>query len=474
MKNFLTIICVLSSVSISHAVRAQNAEPSLHPDVKNIINVWIESQMDYEKIPFVSASYTRKQQTLWSGNYGKAAVGHEQPVTDQAISSICSSSKVFTATAIMKLVDEGKLSLDQKVKDLLPRFSIQGDDVDAITVRSLLTHTSGLPRDTKHSYWSGPNHDFPAEDDFYKSLTQQKMAHRFDTKVEYSNIGFALLGQIIQIVSEKSYKDYMESEIFEPLGMTHSVVELPKNQYGNEHVIGYSAINRDGKRQPANFYQTRAMQPAAGISSNGADLAKYAKWHFREIDASTPELMSSSSLMQMYQTDHSSVESNRGLGFIVNQDKQGDTWAMHGGMCPGYNSFLKLNLTKKEGFAFNTSANKVRAIAYINNLNKIIARGDEIDDTSIDGLNLSQYEGFYDLNPFNSEYYIGKWGSGLVLLYLPADTIDYAMYQYAHVDKDIFSLIQNGELTDEKIKFQRDKQGKVVAVMNDGGLHRKL
>ncbi len=51
---------------------------------------------------------------------------------------------------------------------------------------------------------------------------------------------------------------------------------------------------------------------------------------------------------------------------MINQDKQGDTWAMHGGMCLRYNSFLKLNLTKKEGFAFNTSANKVSAIAYIN------------------------------------------------------------------------------------------------------------
>ncbi len=76
---------------------------------------------------------------------------------------------------------------------------------------------------------------------------------------------------------------------------------------------------------------------------------------------------------------------------------------------------------------------------------------------------MSQYVGFYDLNPFNSEYYIGKWGNGLVLLYLPVDAIDYAMYQYAHVGKDVFALIQNGELTKEKIEFQRDKQGKVVA-----------
>ncbi len=300
MKKILTIICTLLSVSFSHAATGQNAKSSLHPDVENIINVWIESQMDYEQTPFVSASYTREQQTLWSGNYGKAMMGDKQLVTDQAISSICSSSKVFTASAIMKLVDDGKLSLDQKVKDILPRFSIQGDDMDAITVRSLLTHTSGVPGDTEHSYWSGPNHDFPSEDDFYNSLAHQKMAHRFDTKVEYSNIGFALLGQIIQIVSDKSYEDYIESEIFWPLGMTHSMVELPKDLYGNEHVVGYSAINRDGKRQPANFYQTRAMQPAARISSNGADLAKYAQWHFREKDANTPELMSATFLMQMF------------------------------------------------------------------------------------------------------------------------------------------------------------------------------
>ena len=471
MKKLLPVL--LSGVFATSALASTT--DTLRPDAEKLIDVWLESELDYQDIPYLSASYTQGAKVVWSGVYGVIDKTTSAKANDETISSICSISKVITATAVMKLVDEGKLSLDSKLSTLLPKLTFEKTHASSgdITVKHLLNHTSGVPRDTKHSYWSGPVHNFPSENELYESLATQQTIGEIDQQHAYSNVGYALLGLIITEVTGQSYKEYIENEIFAPIGMSNSVVELPELGVASNHAIGYTAPNRDRNRKVANVYQTRAMQPAAGVSSNAEDLAKFASWQFKELQADSKILISASSLEKMYQTDHSEAAKHRGLGYQISKDKSGDTWAMHGGMCPGYNSFLKINVTDKEAFAFTTSANKVRAIKYINSLSELVSRGKQIKTDKQVTVDLADYEGFYDLNPWNSEYYVGKWGQDLVLLYLPADSMQYAFYQYQHIEKDTFQLVENGELKDEIITFNKNKAGKVVSITNGGNLHFK-
>ena len=287
--------------------------------------------MDYEKAPYFSASYVNGQQIVWHKTYGKVALRDSIVANDQTIASICSTTKVITATAIMKLVDEGKLTLEHRITDLLPQLSIKDkfNHFKDITVRTLLTHSSGMPRDTKHAYWSGPNHDFPNQQELYQSLAELELTFPIDEKVSYSNIGYALLGQIIETVSGKSFKHYIENEIFAPLEMHNSVVELPQSKYGKSHAIGYSAMNREGNRQAANFYQTRAMQGAAGVSSNALDLAKFIRWQFDLSTGKDNRLLSAETLAKMYQNNYAPAVSTRGLvtKYIkMKQAKMGYAW----------------------------------------------------------------------------------------------------------------------------------------------------
>lgn len=473
MKNLWVSLLLIALVAPVFAKGTGKLSPNLSSDAKNIINIWLDAQLAYEKIPYLSASYVNDQQTAWQGTFGHVDQQKTLAATESSIASVCSITKVFTATAVMKLVDEGKLSLDDKLSDILPQFTIQGLSIEDITVRTLLTHTSGLPRDTKHAYWSGPSHDFPAKDEFYQSVARQTRLANADTKVQYSNIGYALLGLIVESVSNGSYKHYIEREIFTPLGMDNSIIEMPESLYGNKHVIGYSALKRNGERSPANFYQTQVMQAVAGMSSNANDLAKFASWHFRATEAEKTDVVSAETLNTMYKLGQHDVETNRGIGFIIQEDKKGNVWAMHGGVCPGYTSFFKMNVTGKEAFSFVISANRVKALAYINNLQEIIARASQISQQEPVNIDLTQYEGFYDLHPWNSEYYVGKWGNELVLLYLPVDSIKYAMYHYRYSGKDTFQRVEEGKLTQEKIVFHRDKNGKVMSILNEGGIHKR-
>lgn len=465
----LLLLCTAQSVFSSEKV-------VLHQDITDLIDVWLNAQLDYEGIPYMSVGYVTEGQVVWHGSYGVINTESNVPASENTISSICSTTKLFTATAIMKLVDEGKVGLDQKVSQILPNLKINHKHLEngEMTVRSLLTHTSGLPRDTEHAYWSGPEHGFPSKGQLKASLATLPSIHNVNEQVEYSNVGMALLGLIIEQVSNKSYKDYIESELLQPLGMTDSVVEMSENNYGGEHALGYTAKLRNGNRELANFYKTRAMQPAAGMSSNAKDLAKFALWQLNP--ESNIKLMRANAIKKMFEPHvlANGEVSQRGLGYQVYTDNKDVKWATHGGMCPGYTSFVKLNLTDNKAITFTNSANGVRALAYVNNLNELLRQAEQVDFTEPTTTDLTEYEGFYDLRPWNSEYYVGKWGPDIVLLYLPVDSIKYSLYRYKEVGKDTFQLFENGQLKDETIRFNRNSANQVVSVTNEGGVHNKL
>ena len=117
-----------------------------------VVRVWMDAQRAYEQIPGVSAAIVHDQEVLWTGAYGLADVGTRRPATPQTIYSICSISKLFTSVAVMQLRDAGKLRLDDPVAKHLPWLTIRKTAPDApeITIEGLLTHASGLPRESDH------------------------------------------------------------------------------------------------------------------------------------------------------------------------------------------------------------------------------------------------------------------------------------------------------------------------------------
>jgi len=469
----LTLLCVNSFVVYSK----ENDEK--YEDVSKLIDVWLSYEKDYHDIPFIAGMAVDDQKLMWSGAFGNVNVEDFVAGNENTMSSICSISKVFTATAIMKLVDGGKLNLDDKVKDIMPEYAViqKFPEGGPVTIRSLLSHTSGLPRDTKHGYWAGPEHAFPKANELFKSLSTQETEGPVGLEVSYSNVGYALLGQIIEKVSGATYKDYLESNIFQVLKMSNSVVEMSSSLYGNKHAIGYTAVNRYGKRNRASFYQGKVMQPAMGISSTALDMAKFSMWQFRLADASEAEIMKPSTLKSMYKSHGTAKgEHDRGFGYVVYTDKKGSDWAIHGGVCPGYVSFLKMDVTNKKAYAFLVSANRGNPYQYVDRLIGILDRAEQIqpiehkvkEKSEID---LSQYEGFFNVNPWNSDYYVAKWGNGLVSLHFPVESLKYSMRHYQHVEGDNFQLVENGVLTNEKIHFSRDKLGNVEKIHNMGNYH---
>lgn len=185
----------------------------------------------------IAAAVVKGQDTLLLEAYGKADVEGNVPMTVDTVIPIGSTTKQFTAAAILQLRDQGKLSLDDDITKWLPDFDTRGNKV---TLRHLLSHTSGIsdlaamPELRAMRLIRNPT---ATRDDVYKVVHRHPFLFPTGTMEIYSNTNFWLLGLVIEKASGMTYEDYVEKKIFEPLGMTRSMYcnnseNVPRRTYG--------------------------------------------------------------------------------------------------------------------------------------------------------------------------------------------------------------------------------------------------
>ena len=191
------------------------------------LSSFILMEMRTKKIPGLSISVSDSSGILWSRGFGLARKSPKIPFTNTTISNIGSVSKTFTATAIMKLVEAGKVRLDEPLSTYLPEFkpATRGTTAGDITIRRLLTHHSGLSSDNFYRFFLGDSRP----ENYPRQLSEALDAANALTPVRgpgqvfsYSNLGFSLLGLVVERVSGVAFDDYLRQEIFGPLGMKDS------------------------------------------------------------------------------------------------------------------------------------------------------------------------------------------------------------------------------------------------------------
>ncbi|TDQ32988.1 serine hydrolase [Zeaxanthinibacter enoshimensis] len=443
-----------------------------------LIEVWLDAQKDYEALPGISAIVVKDQEVLWQGGYGMANREEKVATTAETICSICSISKLFTAVAVMKLYEEGKLRIDDEVSDLLPWYNLQQQFPDSgpVTVRSLLTHSSGLPREANFPYWTGPDFPFPSEEQVRAELGKQETLYPASTYFQYSNLGLTLLGEIVTQVSGMPYEQYIQKNILDPLQLTDTRTELPQSLYGKQLAIGYGALKRDGSRDRLKLFQANGITAAAGFSSNVSDLGQFASWQFRLLDTTTTEILKPATLRYMQQVHYTDPgwDVTWGLGFAVRKADDGGSWVSHGGSCPGYRSVLMLHPGKELAYSVMINANGTNPGKYAMGMHKILSKVKEHDKDSEDGPDLSPYTGYYDTQPWGSEAYIGSLNGQLVELYLPADNPAEAMTFYKHIEGDTFRRVRDDDELGETLEFERDANGRVTRLKNHDNYARRI
>jgi CubicO group peptidase (beta-lactamase class C family) len=439
-----------------------------HPHVKQALElarVWLEGQQAYEQVPGVSAAVVHDQHVLWSGGFGQADLASARPATADTVYSICSISKVFTSVAVLQQRDAGKLRLDDPVQKHLPWFALKRTEGEGdVTIEGLLTHSSGLPRESEHAYWSAPDFTFPSREDVMSTVSHQEPLYAPATAFQYSNLGITLAGEVVAAASGEPYDAYVRRHILDPLGLRSTSPEMPEAARGNALATGYGPRNREGKRAPLPFFSARAIAPAAGYASTASDLARFASWQFRLLGKGGTEVLKATTLREMYRVHWAEpdFETLWGLGFaIVRRD--GKVFVGHGGSCPGYRTHLLLMPDDKIGSVVLANAQAVAVHNWAQRLYDIVApavktarEGGKADAPE----DLKRYAGAYSVFPWGGEVAVVPWKDGLAMVDIPSDDPVKDMTKLKKTGEHTFRRVRKDDTLGEEIVFEMGADGR--------------
>jgi CubicO group peptidase (beta-lactamase class C family) len=210
--------CVVSTLPASAAGPA--GTPALGEALARFDRA-IRAEMDTGASPGLAAAIVLDGETLWTASYGSADVAADRPVDRSSRFILGSISKLFTALAIVQLRDAGKLGLDDAVTRHLPWFTLAGTPRPTLTLRELLLQLGGLPREPIGASWL--DRVMPTKEDLVRTMADEAPALPPETAWKYSNLGYAVLGLVVEAASGESYADYVAGHITRPLGMVDTV-----------------------------------------------------------------------------------------------------------------------------------------------------------------------------------------------------------------------------------------------------------
>ncbi|WP_137120231.1 serine hydrolase domain-containing protein [Segeticoccus rhizosphaerae] len=295
------------------------------------------AQRDW-RTPGLSAGLVRDGELVWSSHVGSARLEPEpEPATDDTQYLIGSVTKTFTAVLVMALRDEGKLRLDDPLSTHLP-----GTAHGTITIRQMLAHASGLQREPVGRIWESL--DAPDEERLLRELGQAERVLPPHFAFHYSNLAYALLGQVVERLEGCSWQESVTRRVLQPLGMAHS--GLTPDDARRAHGYSVHPHSRVARREP--LFELRATAPLGGLWSTVADLARYAAF----VADPDPDVLSRDTVDEMCRplimTDLEGWSRAYGLGYDL--QRAGDrVLAGHGGAMPGYVTGLRVRRKDKVG-----------------------------------------------------------------------------------------------------------------------------
>ena len=291
---------------------------------------WLEFRLAADRVPGVQAAVLHDDEVVLSAAHGVADVTTGEPLTDRHLFRIASHSKTFTATAVMQLVERCALRLDDTVGERIAELA--SSPITAVTVRELLSHAGGVVRDG----WDGDfwqlDRAFPDRAELLRIAADDSAVLGRNERFKYSNVGYSLLGLIVEHVSGTPFRDYVIAHVIGPLGLTDTGPDLDEARRG-DYAAGHTALAYANERIPIDHIDTGAMSAATGLYSTASDLARYAAAHFEGDD----RLIGADAKRQMQHGEWKidGTESEYGLGFEIVTIGERRVLG-HGGGYPGH------------------------------------------------------------------------------------------------------------------------------------------
>jgi len=375
------------------------------------LRAFAETALEAVGVPGASLGVLADGEMRTAG-FGVNNVDHPLPVSDETFHQIGSITKTFTGTLAMRLVEQGKLDLDATVRTYLPDFKVLDEEASAgATVRHLMTHTAGWAGDVFRD--TGEGDDALAE--YVARMDDLEQLAPLGTVWSYNNAGFAVLGRIVEVVTDRRFLDVLHEMLIEPLGLASTHVDIDPVITGR-FAVGHQ-VTAGGTRVIPSWILPGYVRPMGAIICTVKDILRYAAFHLGDgTSASGERLLTAESLAAM-QTPQITVwgKAHWGLTWSIDEEASARRIA-HGGGTSGQVSMLTLVPERRFAVAVLSNANRgseltrdVTERALKDYLSIDVERPKPIESTDQE---LAQYVGLYE-RPF-SNLEIGMLGGRLI------------------------------------------------------------
>ncbi|MCX6582585.1 MAG: cyclic peptide export ABC transporter [Candidatus Aminicenantes bacterium] len=336
----------------------------------------VRKLMEEWDIPGLSLAIV-KGDRVYTRGFGYADAGEKTPVTPDTLFELASTSKAFTALAVLKLEKEGLVNLDAPVSTYLPWFHVnyQGRECP-VTLRQLLHHTSGIP--TRSIALISRGNDPDALQQTVRKLVGFELVRKPGTEFEYATINYDVLGAIIESVSGMSYENYLAKNLLAPLGMTHTYVGRPADSsaMAKGYKIGFFAA----REYEAPVY--RGNNPAGYIISNANDMVRWLK-----VQTGLEESPFTPLVQESHKPDHTvaiqqATLGSYGMGWFSYM--KGADVLDHQGLNPNYTAYIGFSPKEKLGVAVLANSSST-ATPWIGYYILGVLRGQELASLNITG-----------------------------------------------------------------------------------------
>ena len=332
------ISIVLASIFILVGCSGSTEINKLEPELSTDIDTYIQQVMDKFDIPGMTIAITKDGENVFTQAYGVRSLNTGERMKSDYLFHMASVSKPFVATAIMQLVEQGKMDLDAPLIDYLPYFELADDRYKDITIRQMLNHTSGMP-DVDDYEWDKPQYDDGAAERFVRSLNNEQMVGIPGAHWQYSNMAFDVLGDVIAKVSGQPFETYVKENILDPLGMKDSSFYYPETSEKlrtTPHTWRLIPIVSDI------YPYNRPHAPSSTLNASVVDMAKWALANLNRGELDGKRILQSESYDILWDPS-SKRDSQRtvGLSWFIGRYR-GTPSVYHGGRDTGYTSYLTL------------------------------------------------------------------------------------------------------------------------------------
>lgn len=471
---------------ISTRLTAQTVDPAA-------VDRLAAATMESWRLPAMAVAVVKDDKVIYSRGFG---------VTPDTLFQIASTSKAFTTTAMAILVDEKKMSWDDPVRKHIPYFRLADACADSlVTLRDIVSHRTGLKRhDALWDYgtWS--------REEVVRRIGSVSLTKPFRSEYQYQNVMFMAAGEAVAAASGMSWEKYVQTRIFEPLGMKNTVIaesEWARAERAPAH--RYDTESQSIRPFQPNPYES--LGPAGSIKSSARDLAQWVRFQLNGGSLDGKRLLSEAALKETWKPhtllpqdetakgDNPETHINAyGLGWRV-QDYRGELLVSHGGALNFYRAQVALLLEHRAGVVVLTNVNRGYAIIGLRNALLDILIGGErrdwnayflahdrkLEEKAAKSKREREAKRHRATKPSREvAAYAGTYSNdayGDVTITVENDALVFSWQRLrlplAHYHFDTFSAVSEEAEVDEQITFQLGADGEVRAMMLFGEEFKK-